>query len=107
MWLITMKKIIASGGIAIFLITVGLFSVFVGDGDNTISNKTGTIQYINLEGGFYGIVDDDGNKYDPVNLQNEFQEDGLRVKFSFKVLTDTASMHMWGTLIELTDIQEI
>lgn len=108
----------AGSGIAIILLTVGLFSVFVEDGDNTISNKTGTIhntisnktgtiQYIDLEGGFYGIVDDDGNKYGPVNLQDEFQEDGLRVKFSFKILTNTVSTHMWGTLIELTEIQKI
>jgi len=101
------KTMIAGGGIAVFLITIGLFSVFVGDGDNTISNKTGTIQYIDLEGGFYGIVDDDGNKYGPVNLQDEFQEDGLRVQFSFKILTNTVSTHMWGTLIELTEIQKI
>ena len=93
----------AGSGIAIFLIAVGLFGVFSENGDTT-SYKTGTIQYIDLEGGFYGIVDDDGDKYDPVNLQDEFQEDGLRVKFSFKILTNTVSTHMWGTLIELTEI---
>jgi len=102
-----MKKVIPIGGIAVILLAVGLFSVFTGEEVDTITDKIGTIQYIDLEGGFYGIVDDNGNKYDPVNLQDEFQEDGLRVKFSFKVLTDTASTHMWGTLIELTDIQEI
>lgn len=101
-----MIKIITAGGIAIGLLAIGLFTVFMGDG-NTTSDETGTVQYIGLEGGFYGIVDDDGNKYDPVNLPDEYKEDGLQVKFSFKVLTDTASTHMWGTLIELTDIQKI
>jgi len=70
-----------------------------------IIEASGTVRFIELEGGFYGIVDDDGNKYDPTNLRDEFQEDGLRVKFSFKILTDTVSTHMWGTLIEVTEIE--
>jgi hypothetical protein len=101
-----MKKIIAAGGIAIGLLTVGLFTVFMGDG-NITKDKTGTVQYINLEGGFYGIIDEDGNKYDPVNLPDEFKQDGLRVKFSAKILKDQMSIHMWGTLIEITEIEEI
>jgi len=101
-----MKKIIAAGGIVVGLLAVGLFTVFIGNG-NITSDKTGTVQYINLEGGFYGIVGEDGNKYDPVNLPDEFKQDGLRVKFSAKILKDQMSIHMWGALIEITEIEKI
>jgi hypothetical protein len=104
-----MKKTKPIGVIAIIIIIVGLIFIFFGSGDS-ISEKTGTIQYIDLEGGFYGIIADDGSRYDPVNLMDsfpEFQEDGLRVKFSGNELKDHVSYHMWGTLIELTEIEEI
>lgn len=97
----------AGSGIAIVLIIAGLFSVFTGENGDTISDKTGTIQYVDLEGGFYGIVDDHENRYGPVNLPEEFKEHGLRVKFSGIILMDTANTHMWGTIIELTDIRLI
>jgi len=38
---------------------------------------SGTIQYLPFEGGFYGIVEDDLRKYDPVNLESQFAVDGL------------------------------
>lgn len=44
----------------------------------------GKIQKINLEGGFFGIIGDDGQKYDPVNLADEFRKDGLAVKFTVR-----------------------
>lgn len=101
------KTIIAGSGIATVLLVAGFLSVFTSEDASIISDKTGTIQYIDLEGGFYGIVDDHENKYDPVNLPAEFKENGLRVKFSGKILTDTASTHIWGKTIELTDIELI
>jgi dienelactone hydrolase len=67
---------------------------------------TGTVKYINnVEGGFYGIVADDGNNYDPINLGQEFKEDGLRIYFEAKIRNDIASIHMWGTLIEILAIK--
>lgn len=70
-------------------------------------HTTGRIEYIDLEGGFYGIIGDDGVKYDPVNLSSDFKQDSLRVRFEGKILTDQASFHMWGTLIELTKIERL
>ncbi|HAK59117.1 MAG TPA: hypothetical protein DCO77_01870, partial [Nitrospiraceae bacterium] len=49
---------------------------------------TGTIRYISLEGGFYGIAGDDGKKYLPLHLTQEFKADGLRVTFRPRVRTD-------------------
>ncbi|MDH7569123.1 MAG: hypothetical protein QHJ73_06005 [Armatimonadota bacterium] len=68
---------------------------------------TGTITYIALEGGFYGIVGDDGHRYDPVNLPKEFQQNGLRVRFEVRPRPDMASFHMWGILVEVVSISKL
>ncbi len=70
-------------------------------------NGTGTVRFIPIEGGFYGIVGNDGEHYDPINLGKEFQVDGLRVRFEAKKRDDQASFHMWGTLIEIINIERI
>ena len=68
---------------------------------------SGTVTYQNLEGGFYGILGDDGKKYEPLNLDAKYQKDGLRVAFEAVVATDVATVRMWGTPVNLTEIEEI
>ena len=65
----------------------------------------GTIKYIPLEGGFYGIIADDGKKYDPINLDQNFATDGLKVKVKAKILKDVVSFHMWGEIIKIIKIE--
>jgi len=64
----------------------------------------GTIRYISLEGGFYGIVSKDGRRYDPVNLPAPFRKDNLPVRFRGKVLKDRVGFHMWGEIFEIEGI---
>ncbi len=71
-----------------------------------IIEGTGTIIYLNLEGGFYGIISNDKH-YKPINLPPEIETDGLRVKFKAKIRKNFVSIHMWGILIELTYINKI
>jgi len=71
-----------------------------------IVEATGIIKFVDLEGGFYGIVAEN-KKYLPVNLSKEFETDGLKVKFKAKIRKDLVSIHMWGTLIELIYIDKI
>ena len=66
---------------------------------------TGTVKYVELEGGFYGIISDDGNKYDPVNLAPEYRKNGLRIKAGVSVQKNMTSIHMWGILIRINQIQ--
>lgn len=75
--------------------------------DKDIVEGNGTITYINLEGGFYGIMADDGEHYVPINLPPEFKVDGLRVKFKGKIRDDLVSIYMCGTLLELIYIKKL
>jgi inhibitor of cysteine peptidase len=67
----------------------------------------GTITYIDLEGGFYGIAGDDGNEYLPLNLDQQYHTDGLRVAFEYEPGKDIATIQMWGTPVNLTFIEKI
>ena len=70
-----------------------------------IISGTGEVQYIDLEDGFYGIITDDGECYDPINLPSEFKEDSLQINFKAKILGDYVNYHMWGTIIEILEIE--
>ncbi|MCX7875677.1 MAG: hypothetical protein N2321_05835 [Melioribacteraceae bacterium] len=65
----------------------------------------GTVKYISLEGGFYGIISENNEKFDPINLPNEFKKDGLKFLFSYKERNDLTSIHMWGKIIEIIEIK--
>lgn len=68
---------------------------------------TGTVVFLSFEGGFFGINGDDGKNYDPINIPQEFRKDGMRVRFAAKELPGRASVHMWGTIVELLTIQKL
>ncbi len=64
----------------------------------------GTIVYLDLEGGFYGIESEDGERYFPINLAVTFREDGLRVAFDMRLRTDVMTTVMWGTPVEIIEM---
>jgi len=68
---------------------------------------TGTMKLMGFEGGFYGIVGDDGSNYDPVNLSEEFKKDGLKVKFVIKLAETQVGFHMWGKIVEVISIKKL
>jgi len=68
---------------------------------------TGTVRHIDLEGGFYGLEADDGTKLDPVNLPEEFRQDGMRVWVRVKELKDRVSIHMWGQVVRIVEIKRL
>lgn len=67
-------------------------------------SATGTVTFIELEGGFFGIVTPAGEKYLPANLPRDFQVDGLVVAFTAREEKDTATIAMWGTPVFLESI---
>jgi len=65
----------------------------------------GTVVYQEIEGGFYGIQGDDGERYDPVNLPADLRIDGLRVRVIADPLPASHTIRMWGKLIKIIDIE--
>jgi inhibitor of cysteine peptidase len=67
----------------------------------------GTIVFIDLEGGFYGIVGDDGRDYYPLMMDEQFRKDGLRIAFDYEPVKDMAAIQMWGIPVNLTFIETL
>jgi len=68
---------------------------------------TGIVRYLQLEGGFYGIIGDDGEKYKPMNLEPQYEVDGLKVKVQARIVKGVAGIHMWGKSVEVLEIEKI
>jgi hypothetical protein len=100
--LVVVAGIIAVGMVAINMTGVGLYTS--GPAKETVA-VSGTVQYIDLEGGFYGIVADDGARYLPLNLPEMFAEDGLAVTAEVVVKEDVATIQQWGTPVEIVTIR--
>ena len=58
-----------------------------------------------MEGGFYGIIGDNGEKYKPMSLEREFRVDGLKVKVRARLVEGIAGIHMWGKPIQIIEIK--
>lgn len=71
-----------------------------------IVSGTGLVRRIDLEGGFYGIVDDLGERYDPSNLPEDFKVDSLRVHYQ-ATLTDKMTTRMWGRPVDIITIERL
>jgi len=81
------------------LLTVQAFSQTVQD--------IGTLKYIDLEGGFYGIITDKDKCYYPLQLRDEYKKDGLRIKFTGILRDDVMTFVQWGQNIEITEIEQL
>lgn len=74
------------------------------DGEEEKLHVTGTVLYVDLEGGFFGIVAEDGKQYEPVNLPDEFQLDGSPVEVKAIPKRDAVGIHQWGRIIVIEEI---
>jgi inhibitor of cysteine peptidase len=75
--------------------------------DSEIKTAHGTVKYISIEGGFYGIITDDGEHLDPVNLTEEYKVDGKKIRLDYSLTEEQVSFHMWGKLIVIKSIMSI
>ncbi len=75
--------------------------------DENLVSGLGMILYQDLEGGFFGLVADDGAKYDPLNLDEAFKHDSLRVRFRALRRTGVMTIRMWGQPVEILDMTRI
>lgn len=65
---------------------------------------SGMIVLVAEEGGLYGILADDGNKYYPLNLDERYKVHGLRVVFRITVRGDVFTIQQWGIPVEIEEI---
>lgn len=61
------------------------------------------VVHVPLEGGFYGLVGDDGRHYEPVGLAARFRRDGMRLHVQAQRL-ERASIRMWGQPVRILDV---
>ena len=68
---------------------------------------TGTVRFQEIEGGFWGIIGDDGKKYDPIDgLPNIYAVEGLKVSITY-CPASVMTTRMWGRTIEIITIEAI
>ena len=65
---------------------------------------TGYVDYVNTNGGFFAIVGDDGQKYQPTNLPHKLRTVGLPIKFDARINDNIVSTFMWGTIIDVSNV---
>jgi len=68
---------------------------------------TGMIRYMELEGGFYGLIADTGQRYDVFDLAESFQQDSLRVRFGVRIRRGVMSIRMWGQPAEVVEMARL
>ncbi len=68
--------------------------------------QRGRVQFLNLEGGFYGIITDSGKKILPMNMAKEFAQNGAIVRVKGKV-KNVLTIQQWGTPFTITEIELI
>jgi hypothetical protein len=68
----------------------------------------GTIRRVDLEGGFWGLFSDDGQRYDPTgSLPRAAQQEGARVRVIAAKRTGVSTFRMWGTVIDVVSYEQL
>ncbi|MFQ5703060.1 MAG: hypothetical protein ACE5HT_03470 [Gemmatimonadales bacterium] len=62
---------------------------------------SGSIEFLNFEGGCWAIKLSDDIRYQPTNLPDEFRKDGLSIRAELKRRDDLASICQFGTIVEI------
>lgn len=61
----------------------------------------GKVVFESLEGGFWGIVDENGGQWLPVDFPAGLKKKGLRVQIIARERDDVVSFLMWGTPVRI------
>jgi hypothetical protein len=94
---------IAMWGTPIRLITIGL----TGEPIDTNITMTGNVTWVNLGGGFYGIVGDDGVLYIPTEIDKEFRKNQFHVNFTAEKINENVNkLRIWGVPVRLLELKE-
>lgn len=61
----------------------------------------GEVVYVPVEGGFHGIIDRNGRKLNPLNLDESLKKEGIAIEGAYRVREDVVGIRQWGTIVEL------
>jgi hypothetical protein len=67
---------------------------------------TGKVVLLPFEGGAYGIEDQQGKKYLPVNMPNQLKKDGAKVTCNVRP-ADVETMIMWGEPVYIDSFETL
>ena len=94
-------------GLTVLCLTVLPAAVFCAGNEEKggLITVTGTITFVDLEGGFYGFVADNGDRFFPVNLGHQYKVNNTKVRIEGKIRRNVMTTTMWGTPLEIINIQ--
>lgn len=75
--------------------------------DPDLFSFDGTVVHQTIEQGFFAINADNGQKFTPLGLPQEFAVDGLRVRVTARARDDAVRIYMYGALIEIVEISKL
>jgi hypothetical protein len=97
-----LKRLIIVGMILFLLVGIN------GCQAKPIITERGTVSYIGLAGGSWGIISDKShngtNYFEPVFMPLRFRHDGLRIWFMAFLLPYIPNIHMWGERVLIIKI---
>jgi len=68
---------------------------------------TATVKYMQMEGGFYGFLTEDGQRWLPMNLKGKFKKNGAVVRVLGHELKNIMTIQQWGKPFSITEIKLI
>jgi hypothetical protein len=68
---------------------------------------TATVKYMNLEGGFFGLIAKDGTHWLPINLNQTFKQEGAIIKVRGNAVKNMMTIQQWGKPFSITYIELI
>ena len=65
----------------------------------------GKVVFQQLGTGFWGIIDDKGNEWRPINMPDQLKYEGKKVEVLAKKEEESMSIFMWGTAIKIVSFE--
>lgn len=101
----TLRRLILTGFVMlVFIYVSGCTSAATSVAGN--EQTDGRVIYVALEGGFYGIETETAGKLFPLNLDTAYRRDGLKIRFTYRIVKNTGTTVMWGTPVEIIQIEK-
>ena len=65
----------------------------------------GKVTYQNISTGFWGIIDNKGKKWRPIDMPDALKKDGKKVVIKAMKAEESFSIFMWGTPITIVSVE--